>query len=157
MMKLKKILASVCLAAVCILPVGVTSQAMWNSWLAANPNYRPISYGQYIETYVDLTSITTKKNTSSQWIFAVNHFTSQEDSGIIGRTFTVYYKVNKGTSDAWVNYGNGWKYLPMNEYPSHSQQSAFNAINYCYAYIFGTYFNDYHQATSKFGNKTYKG
>lgn len=153
---IKKLLAVFLFGTLLFSPV-TFSNAAWNSWLAENPSYRPIHYSQYKESYVDLTSITTKKNTSKQWVFAVNQFTSREDSGIIGNTMTVYYKVNKGTNDAWVNYGSGWTYIPMNEYPSHAQQGAYNTINYCYAYMFGYYFNDYNGATSKWGAKTYKG
>lgn len=144
-MKLKKILASVCLAAVCILPMGVTSQAAFNSWLAYSPNYRPLFadkvYEGTIEYYVDLTSIHTTKNTDTYWEYNVIEFSSLNDSGKISKQWVAKYRVNKKDKTAfrWDSQKNQWIEIPMIGRIPRGYSVLFASVNYSYAYMFGTY------------------
>lgn len=148
----RKILIALVLCGICSVPV--ISQAMFNSELAYNPNYRPTYFGMGSEQYVDLSSVYTIENSANEWRFNVNMFSSHEDSGVISNTYTVEYEVNKKNRTARVNYGHGWRNVNFVN-PNHSESSAVNAVNFCYAYFFGEYLHN-NQCTYNMG-QYYKG
>lgn len=135
----RKTLIALALCGICSVPV--IGQAMFNSELAYNPNYRPTYFGMGSEQYVDLSSVYTIENSANEWRFNVNMFSSHEDSGVISNTYTVEYEVNKKNRTARVNYGHGWRNVNFVN-PNHSESSAVNAVNFCYAYFFGEYLHN---------------
>lgn len=146
-------MAAIILSCICYVPMN--SQAMFNSELAYNHNYRPIYFGmQSEEGYVDISSVYTIENTKDIWRFNVNVFTSPEDSGVIAETIPVQYIVDKKHGTARVNYGLGWKDVNFKN-PNEGDSTSVNAINFCYAYFFGRYFQN-NECTYNMG-KYYKG
>lgn len=100
-MKLKKILASVCLAAVCILPVGVTSQAAYGSgypmYLNGDTNYE-LGFGMMgAAYYVDKSSVTSLIYNPPYYRLAANVVVQGQRTGSL-TVYTYYfdYNINNG-------------------------------------------------------------
>lgn len=118
-------------------------QAYFNGAPAYNPNYRPINGHMGYETYVDLSSINIMQNDNTWLVFNVLTATAKEDSDELRENNTALkYKVNKHTGEAWIANESGWKYLALNREPFGYETSSFNAVNMCYAHLYGEYLND---------------
>ena len=123
---------------------GLPAQAYFNSPLAENPNYRPVNFGLGYEVYVDLSSLKTVEDNGREWVFTVNIFNSQEDSGKIAGTHTITYKIDSG-KQAWIYEENfhSWTVIPMSKRIQHGQLADYVTVNLCYKEKTGKYLNDY--------------
>lgn len=115
----------------------------FNDALAENPNYRAISFGMGYESYVDLGSIRTIRDTGREWVFTVNVFNAKEDTGVIEGTYTLTYKIDSG-KQAWVYEDNlsSWSPIPMGKNLKHKQLGDYVTVNQCYKLKKGEFLYD---------------
>lgn len=134
-------------------------QAYFKGAPAYNSNYRPIKAHQGVEQYVDLSSIYVIKDKESALEFNVLTVHCKEDAETVSENSTpLKFRINKATREAWV-WGardQKWVYLNLNRTPYGYEEGSFNAVNMCYAYMYGEFLNDSSGDAAAYGGY-YKG
>ncbi len=118
-------------------------QAYFKGAPAYDSNYRPIYAHMRVERYVDLSSMNIIQNDDTWLVFSVLTASTDEDSDILRKSDTATrYKINKLTREAWIANNSGWDYLNLQRAPYGYEESSFNAVNICYAHLYGEFLND---------------
>lgn len=110
-MKLKKILASVCLAAVCILPMGVIQASNpygYPERLYGNPSLVLASYQMDTGRYVDTSSVVAQEYNPPQYQLAANVISYDFRHNQEYETKTEYYRYNTKTGAVYVLFNGHW-------------------------------------------------
>jgi hypothetical protein len=134
-------------------------QAYFKGAPAYNANYRPIKAHMGVEVYVDLSSMYIVKDKGNLLRFNVLTAYCDEDADAVTMSSTpLRFLVNKSTREAWIwaDRDKKWSYLNLNRVPYGYEESSFNAVNMCYAYLYGEFLNDSSGEAAEYG-AYYKG
>lgn len=124
---------------------GVAPLTYFDSALAANEQYRPLTGQGGIATYVDLKSRVDWQKKDTAWVFSVNLYQTKANSDLVmPQGISRKYKVDAKEGRAWVANPetSTWKELSMQAMPTPTQLADAAAVNWCYKQRYGTFLGD---------------
>lgn len=121
---------------------GTVDKTYFNSALVYNPKYRPVYAHMDGETYLDLDSVSTVKDTESTWVFTATLYSTIRNSDILPRDgYSLKAMVDKQNHRAWIwdDRKQQWQEIPMHSVPYGYQLSSCVAVNWIYQHRYGEF------------------